>query len=104
MPVQDGLCSMTRILRVHPARDLYEASCRQEYANATAASAAAREAAESAAQEKARLLTELRQAREALDAASAASDRAGNARDDVARQLAMQLKVKLHALPGLGNI
>lgn len=63
-----------------------------------AASSAAQEAAQAAAEEKARLLTELQEVRLALDLAAAASDKAGNAPDDMAHELAMQLKEAHEAL------
>ncbi|BDA40455.1 hypothetical protein COCOBI_01-1080 [Coccomyxa sp. Obi] len=71
---------------------------RQEYSEAMAACEAAQEAAAAAAEEKARLLTELQQARAALDASAAAADSAGASRDAEAAYLAAQLKEAHEAL------
>lgn len=63
---------------------------RQEHWEAAAACEAAQEAAAAAAEEKARLLTELQDAREAL---RAATDGAAGCHDIEAAELAAQLKV-----------
>jgi len=63
---------------------------RQEHWEAAAACEAAQEAAAAAAEEKARLLTELQDAREAL---RAAAEGATGAHDSEAAELAAQLKV-----------
>jgi hypothetical protein len=61
-----------------------------------AACEAAQEAAAAAADEKARLLTELQEARAALHAATTAADSAGASHDSEAACLAAQLKVGIY--------